>query len=143
MPITFEYALTDGRTVSRYYYVWMGDENGEYLRSLFSSALCVFGYEENVDLFLVGNGSVVVQDTYEGVEKTIYSDGELRSLYEAILADCEAGTMAQDWDFHPNESNVYWLNFQSGLSLMVFTDSENTLQWLRDHGFNVDAAENM
>lgn len=138
--ITFTYNLADGRTVNRYYYVWMGGENGEYIRGLFSSPECVFGEKMDAETFLMENGGIVVQDCYHGNETTIYSDEALHSLYNAILADCEAGNMAQDWDFHNGEDNVYWIQgFESGFGVTVYSDSENTLQWLRDNGFDVDA----
>lgn len=140
LALTFTYNLRSGRTVNRYYYVWMGGENGEYIRSLFSSPECVLGREMDAETFMRENSGVVVQDIYQGDETIVYSDEAIRSLYDAILADCEAGTMAQDWDFHNGEDSIYWLaGFESGFGVTVYTDCENTIQWLRDNGFDVDA----
>ena len=136
---TLTYQLKNGRTVKRYYAIWMGDEDGAYLRTLFTSPLAVFGYDRDTARFLAENTVAHVSDTWEGHEINFYSPADLSSLYEAILADCQAGNMARRWDFHQSESCLYWIHFGDQLDINVFPCAENTLNWLRAHGFDVDA----
>lgn len=70
------------------------------------------------------------------------SEAENRALIEAILADCEAGTMAQHDYFH--EGGGYELTVRWGqtaqasygsFSIMVYPDAVNTMQWLEGQSF--------
>ena len=69
------------------------------------------------------------------------------SLVEAIKADCAAGTMTQYGYFHNGHflvrengdtgiTDSLWVHFDTendGFGLYVYADSENTLNWLRQH----------
>ena len=135
---TISYQLTGGRTVKRYYRIWLGDEDGEYLKSVFSTPEAIFGYGEDLSRFLSENTRLSVRDTWEGNETVIRSQASLTGLYEAILADCRLGTMAQAWTFHQQDDNLYWIYFETGKEITVYTGCENTLNWLRAYGLNVD-----
>jgi hypothetical protein len=135
---TISYQLTNGRTVKRYYRIWLGDEHGEYLRSVFSTPEAIFGYDEDLSRFLSENTRLSVRDTWEGNETVIRSQANLTGLYDAILADCRLGTMAQAWTFHHQDDSFYWIYLENGREILVFSSCENTLNWLRAYGLNVD-----
>ena len=135
---TISYNLTNGRTVKRYYRIWLGGEDGAYLKSIFSSPEALFGYGEDLSRFLVENPRLSVRDTWEGNETVIRSQAALSGLYEAILADCRAGNLAQPWTFHRSDDNLYWIYFENGTEITVFSNCTYTLTWLRAYGLNVD-----
>lgn len=141
VPLSIKYHLADGRTVSRYYQIWNDTVHGQNLQHWFSSVECVFGKTMDVETLVQKYTQVTVADTFYGEETHYHGETALRDLFKAIVADCEAGTMVQDWDFHMNDSNVCWLYFSDGrevFELRVFSNCENTLNWLRDNGLNVD-----
>lgn len=135
---TISYKLTSGRTVKRYYRIWLGDEQGQYLKSVFSTPEALFGYGEDLSRFLSENTRLSVRDTWEGNETVIRSPANLTGLYDAILADCRSGNMAQSWTFHHQDDSLYWIYFENGGEITVFSNCENTLNWLRAYGLNVD-----
>ena len=135
---SISYRLTSGRTVHRYYRIWLGDEHGQFLKQVFSSPEAVFGYGEDLYRFLQENSRLSVRDTWEGNETVIRSQADLIGLYHAILADCKAGTMTQSWTFHHSDNSLFWLYFEDGSEITVFASCENTLNWLRDYGIAVD-----
>ena len=135
---TISYKLTGGRTVRRYYSIWLGNEHGAYLKSVFSTPEALFGYGEDLSRFLSENTRLSVRDTWEGNETVIRSQVDMTGLYQAILADCRDGDMAQLWTFHQYDDNLYWIYFEDGSELTVFSNCEHTLTWLRAYGLNVD-----
>ena len=137
MQFTITYQLKNGRTVSRYYNIWMGDETGPYLKKLFSRPEVVFECDD-VNAFLESNRSLIIRDYWEGKETLSNAHTDIAGLVNAILADCEAGTMAQHGGFHNGDHSLYGINFGNGLEVIIFTDCENTLNWLRNYGLDVD-----
>ena len=135
---TISYQLTSGRTVRRYYSIWLGDEYGTYLKHIFSRPESVFGYSEDLTRFLSENSRVSVRDTWEGNETVIRSQYALTELYQAILADCHRDNMAQSWTFHRLEDSLYWIYLETGEEITVFSDCTYTLTFLRSYGINVD-----
>ncbi len=137
MAMTITYHLKSGRTVNRYYNIWMGDDTGVYLRRLFSSPAAVFGSDMTEDRFLAENSLLVLRNTWDGGEIFVHDPADIRSLYRSMVADCEEGTMSQQWGFHHPDDNVFWLN-HTGEAINIFSNAEHTLNWLRDYGVDVD-----
>ena len=135
---TISYQLTGGRTVKRYYRIWLGGNDGAYLKSVYSTPEAIFGYGEDLSRFLSETPRLSVRDTWEGNETVIRSQSSLTGLYQAILDDCRDGDMSQLWSFHRNDDNLYWIYFADGSELSVFSNCEHTLTWLRSYGLNVD-----
>jgi hypothetical protein len=137
MSYTITYELNNGRTVNRYYDLWMGSETGEYLNQLFSTPEAVFA---GVDLeaLLGKNSHILLRDTWKGEDILIYGQADIQSLIDAMMADCVAGTMAQNGNFHNADDSLYWLSNDTDLDIMIFSNCENTIQWLKDYGIDVD-----
>jgi len=140
MPLTLNYHMKSGRTISRYYSIWMGDDTGEVLRRFFSTPEAVFGSSMTEAQFLAENSLLILDDSWDGTQTSIHQPEDIRGLYRAIIADCEAGTMAQPWEFHHPDESLFWLNRSEGSALIIYSNAEHTLNWLRDYGMDIDAA---
>ena len=63
-----------------------------------------------------------------------------KSLLKAIYADCQAGNMAQVWDYHRNADCVAQIYFSTGntgwrteyLYINVYSDCGNTVEYLKN-----------
>ena len=132
------YHLTDGRTVNRYYRIWMGDEDGQFLKSVFSTPEAVFGYEEDPDRFLAENSKLRIRDTWQNWNWEVRYQTDIEGLYRAILADCREQTMAQRWWYHGDGTDVCRITLEDGREVIIYADAEHTLNWLRDFGINVE-----
>lgn len=140
IPITIEYHLNDGRVVSRYYYIWNYTESGSQIKAWFNSPLCVFGMEGGLEELYRVYHTVEVNCYYSDFDTILGFKGEdVKELLAAILADCEAGTMSQEWDFHQWDNSAGWLHFNDVLELRVYTSNENILAWMGEHGIDVEA----
>jgi hypothetical protein len=137
-PIVLTYQLDNGRMVTRYYNVWMKAESSQYILELLNNPEAIFGSPLTEEEFLAQYRSCIIRDTWEGKETYCFNQEELRNLYRAILADCEDKTMTQHWDFHRVQHQLYWLQLSDGTQLDIFADCENTLNWLRNQGIDVD-----
>jgi len=150
--ISFHYFLKNGTIKSRYYIININGEAGRLMTPYFNTLDGIFRnfYGETTleNILKVTQTITVGCDSYEG-EDDLYIDGysvsitdpeEIRSLMDAILADCELGVMAQNWDFRPNPDvcSTYWLDFDMGNqmdNLTIYSDCVNTNTWLTEHGF--------
>lgn len=160
--VTIRYQMDSGREVTRQYFIWASFEEGEIMKDLLSRWDTVWyearmGYEDEPDFSRIED--FTVDD--ERVPKELMTEETVLSLFDAIKADCEARTMAPDSIYHEgwfryeiddpyNEIeeeygyarglyiSIYTYTGPAkditGLRLRVYTDSANTIQWLRDRG---------
>lgn len=152
------YTLKDGRTVQRNYNVWVDSAAGEIPKALLSRWDAV-----NSDTVEINGKDVevlpLVLDAIENVYCSTTSSSKTpehlktraaaESLLRAIQADCEAGTMVQDDAYHDGvfvipqrdgdtyETRDLYICLSSknySWNVTVYTDSENTIRWMRDNG---------
>lgn len=144
---TFDYHLKNGKTVTRTYQIPITDYIHGLLNSQLSDPDVVFQADMSdpqkfKDLILYASCSYSDYDDF--------TDEEISSLVDAILADCEAGHMAQDHTFH--ESDWVWdisfelmhnrvtnsdenvIEYTRYIGITVYPDAENTVRWLEEHG---------
>jgi len=138
LSVTFTYHLTSGRTVNRYYNIWLGSDTGDYLLHLFSSPQAVFTREMTPEEFAAENPTLVIYDAYEGNHTTITHPEKVKSLYEAMLLDCAEDNLCQVYSLHPVNSTLYWFSLSEGPELHITTAATHTLDSLRELGVNVD-----
>jgi len=74
-----------------------------------------------------------VSGTFASGGRTIFGQENMASLHQAIVADCEAETMAQELYYYLGEDSCYILEFSNGLRLYVYENSLNTYNWIRSH----------
>lgn len=139
MHLTLRYQMHSGKTVSRDYYIHTHEPAGIILQGYFSTPQSVLGIgslsaEEFVDRLLYIN----VSDVY------FTAPQQMCELAEALIADCENGTMAQPWDYHDQEHTAYYLYFQYKEDqghgdvycyeeVRVYPSNENAYAWLQEH----------
>ena len=138
MSHTITYHLKDGRTVSRHYRIWMGDEDGRFLSEVFSSSKALFGYDEDLPRFLEENKQIRIRDTWQGYDTILRSETDIAELYQAILADAQNGKLVQKYSYHRNEQEVFWIFLEDRTQLTIYSGCNYTLDWLRARGVNVD-----
>lgn len=147
--ITMIFELKDGRTVQREYCIWTdGEERGivnEYMSRWEAIPIQRFSDGEWPEADTIG--AVQIEGTGQIVQ---LSQEEAASLLAAIRADCEERTMTQNSAFHDGgfasvraSGEEYllrslWIQFYDKErnipgDILVCADSENTLNWLREH----------
>ena len=159
VSIHLEYALKNGKSVHRVYYIVPETEAGQALKPYFSTPECVLGYPE------------ARLDELSKAVFSLYSDGktsnihdmeglDIHGLLDAIVADCKAGNMAQITAYHG--SSVFDEGFDPYISsveigwdrekldgiigdknsyglidyqyIRIFRSCVNTIRWLEENG---------
>lgn len=143
VPVRLTYRLKNGGIMTRYYYIWGHEPEGQLLKHYYSTLKAATGYDslswQNVRELDISGVSLPQFLTPE----------DLQALMEAIRLDCEAGTMAQVTGLHPpvpvleydtwSEYSFWlWIGWKEGGSfhLEVHADAENTLEWIRSRGID-------
>lgn len=164
------YAMKDGSEMKRCYFVHESSPGVPALKKMLSSPEVVFS---NYDETYLGDGKDLnsLLERIEGIQiscsheinefgqsrnYSITSPEDIRTLMEAILADCETGAMAQPYFLH--ESGYYVDNIHVGIRsggvfgdtyrpyaryvyLGLFKECENTYNWLVEHGCHEEITE--
>ena len=141
VSFTLVYELADGRRVARYYYGFVDSEIGEILTPLFSAPELVLDFPASQIPDFVTRIEEIMLDGELVTEKL--DAAQQQALLEAIAADCEEGTMAQNWAFHRTEEDpVYYLEFQyqerdiysNWKTITVFPECRHTREFLEESG---------
>lgn len=154
--VSLTYHLNNGRTVQRRYYLLADGEGKDILKHYSGTLGAIFGmYGEMSDVqtpedlmgyvgkpIEISVGSFAVEDEYLTAET-------VRNLFEAIIADSEAGNMSQIYCYHPEKEFTNRYNetttinsFGLGVRLSekytfftdIFFDCENLLDWMESVG---------
>lgn len=156
------YELKNGRRVEREYDTWLDTEQGQMLRDYMSTLEAVFSnysYIKDADDLLAQADT----PTYFNVDghplpEEYLTEEAVEELLRCVIADCEAGTMAQYSNFHDEpvlicsselrgEYSMTYLSVDivmedgEGLYFSVYADSENSLHWLEATGVLEDIRE--
>lgn len=141
------YRLKNGRTVERSYHLWVDSEAGKLLNRYGSTPGAVFADYPHIqtaeDLLLAADTPAKLLIQGVPVAEDLLTEETVEALFRAVIADCEAGTMTQYYEFHNtwviqeenlhlNSYNVEVL-FDKGERYYYFDiygDSENCLAWL-------------
>lgn len=155
--MSLEYHMKDGSIRRRYYYVDADGEAGQLLKPIFSRAAVIL---DDPEILKEHRPALYIYVQGRAVPEEYLRDKEVRTLLEAISADCREGSLAQQWEYHrtPVWSDGYQellcldlsvgLDFGSswdmgGIYLAVYSDSTHTLQWLRERGMVQKIIEEM
>ena len=101
--LRLEYKLKNGRTVNRFYEVHPMSEAGQVLKSYYTQPECVLGFpEEQARVMTDYIRSIYVDGMTDGQQYDL-DHLDLDAMMDAILADCAAGNLAQNRQYHyPN-----------------------------------------
>lgn len=135
--ISIRYSLKNGGKLTRTYEIDPESEAAQILESYFSHPGFIF---EGRTLDELREYAYYVTVTDTGVA---YRDEIVQSLVEAIWADCEAGSMAQQEALHSEGyEDSYYIHLKldvpdsseiQSLYLRVYPEAENTMTWLREN----------
>ena len=150
MVFRIQYTMKTGVEVERNYYLDVESENGQWVKKIYSSPETVLG-SSNPDR---------LKQTVQLVELYSYSDtyfpqisnkGEYAvltagyaGLIDALIADCNAGNIAQIWDYHSDEDVAANLRIKIGTGyqeIRVYESCTNTIQYLKSLGENLKPIE--
>lgn len=155
--VYLSYYLNNGRTVRRQYYLPATNTEGMELIRHYSGTLpaiigTLSGNREvrtPEDLMKYVTKPLDISIGNIGVAEEYLTAQTVENLFRAIIADCEAGNLAQIATFHPyqevegkdgrtikvNGHSLYVrLSEQTSFSLEIFLDSENLLAWAESVG---------
>lgn len=157
--VNLTYTLKNGRKVQRGYYFRVDSEQGRIAQKYMSSVEAVFSEYESIPdetalLAKVTTPTVIRVDGLHLPEKYLTAEA-VEGLFRAAIADCRAGTMAQDTNYHKAmvmggedwEHWAYWVQVEVGgrpvVSFSVYADCVNTLAWLEETGILDQVHENI
>lgn len=158
------YTLKNGSTINRCYLFHETSPHLEILQKIFSQPEFVFnnyddsGYTADGGFEKLLERTNIIQvrcwhDRGEYVQEKVFnitSPEDWNGLLDAMLADCEAANLSQAYTLHPGNSylDCIYIYYQSTkfegsdcLDVEVYTDCENTLNWLIEHGYHDALAE--
>ena len=137
-PFKLQYTLTDGRTFSRQYRLIYGTAPYDIICQFLSKPECIFGTGDVAALLRSVDYIDVVINSDAGSNSHVFLNEEADSFLQAVLADCEAGTMAQTWIAHEDSENLGWvqinLSQDAACIIDIWSNAENTVAWMKEHG---------
>lgn len=143
--IAIHYTLKNGRIIERHYLIPIDSEAGKALNRLFSKPEYVLKISPNKLHDLINDGKI---QFFIDREADMISREEQHQLIDAIIADCNAGNMAQRWGYHElvGDASRFSINIQytlpnkrwNHLGLDIFDSCKNTLTWLDNHSLLPD-----
>ncbi len=163
--VSLSYQMKDGRKISRQYNIRLDSEAGEILRrqtSRLDVAVALIDLDGNNQRMRPENAQQLLEQvrkphsiSIDGhtLDREYLTEENIRALFEAIIADCQAGNLSQLSYFHPltkilnsAQSEDYYMTRTIGLSVnltstlylnMEFgTDSTNVYAWAEAMGLN-------
>lgn len=143
-PFSIEYTFKNGRTVRRYYSSGNRALAGRVTYYL-SKPEFVLDYENWEDFV---KSVSYIMDEWSNI-LYVNEDEEIRSLLEALRADCEAGRIVyENWAYPIREE--FDTDTHANLTLMpsermisITRDCTATLNWLQSHGYTFDEYGNL
>lgn len=143
ITMSFLYELENGTSLIRSYPVAINSPVGVLFEAFGSRPEFVLGSDE-VDTFMDGMYSVhlSLNNSDVGGDMALSGNEDLVcGLAEALMADCAAGTMNQEWAYQNDAESVGWLEFnyrtQDGVyryvSVRIDTDDANTVAYLKEY----------
>ena len=147
--LDLSYELKNGRIVKREYFLWTDTEAAALAKPYLSRLTSLFHHSEEINtaedlMAMVRTPQYMWVDSCQLPEEFLTPE-HVCGLFEAIIADCEAGTMVQTDGFHQgavvDNSTRYMTYYHLELDLVetgyyfnIYADSENCMAWLEQTG---------
>lgn len=147
--IRITYELANGWTTSREYYMWADTDVAALANRYFSRVESILYHHENIqsadDLLALVRAPKYLYVGNHMLPAQFLTAENVQHLFEAIIADCEAGTLTQTEGFHEgavvNTQDRFLKDYHIEVNLVeddlyfnVYADSENCMQWLEETG---------
>lgn len=137
MTVNIRYTLTDGREVTRIYHPARDSAFFDPMKELFGRPENVLGYTD-WETFVEDVQAISVSGMNHDVVK---QKQNIRSLLEAMKADCEAGNLAQAWQFYNDTDTKLWISLERynsegdyfGKEIQIFDCAKHTLEWVKEN----------
>lgn len=149
---TLVYRLKNGATVERAYMIAANGQTAERLAPIFSRPKAVLyadldsaeAYADKMQLLYLD-----IRDTQQKL-----SGAPLVAFLEALLLDCEEGSMVQEWGFHASTTPAIYLSFVYELpehpedaiiedththTVTLYGDNTHAYRWLKENGYLLGA----
>lgn len=147
--VILAFRMKSGRTVVRRYPVWVSLEEGDIIREFLSRWEVVWEHANFSDTPFDPNHAfqILFESMNKDTERSL-SPQDAASLMEAIRLDCDERTMMQQRYFHngyftlqdgTKRQCIYvslWDTTTGAAQLAIYPDSQHTLQWFSDHGYD-------
>ena len=129
------YTMENGMRRSRQYRIPVDSEAGKVLKAYLSSPEAVLKELQQFGTFVLAE--------FHDPGLAFTDPAELAALRDAIVADCLAGNMAQDWGFYPDTEEIYYMSLQfetpEGIhyykELRFWKRCTNIMDWVAQQGF--------
>lgn len=147
--IDITYELKNGWIVQREYFFWTDTEAAALAKPYLSRLEALFFNYTDINtaedlMALVRAPRYLYVDNCQLPEEYLTAEN-VRSFFEAVIADCEAGNMVQTGGYHEGAvvdtperySTFYPLEMdlmEEGLYLSIYADSENCMAWMEETG---------
>ena len=143
--VVLSYELKNGRKLTRRYLIMSDSEVWELVKKEYSRESYVFRNSFPTDepqplMSLVETPEIISVD-YQVLGQELQTKEFVEELFRAAQADCETGTMAQYYAYHPENvmDGIHSLHVEVQLHthyvrFEVYADSENCLRVLREAG---------
>ena len=137
MTVNIRYTLKNGKQITRIYYPAQNAAFFQPLKELFGRPENVLGYTD-WESFVDSVKGISVSGMNHDV---VQARQNIRSLLEAIKADCEAGHLAQAWQFYNDTDTKLWISVErynsdgdyAGREIQIFAGAKHTLAWVREN----------
>ena len=106
--VRLNYTLRGGTTAYREYILELDEETKPLLKSILTKPEVVLG-----SLYTEREKHSIVRAEISEFGVTFEENRALEGLMEAIILDCEAGNMAQDWAFMEDETFSSWIYLEA------------------------------
>ncbi len=135
--VTVRYTLRSGRVVTRQFVLSQGTPQAESYSQLLSRPEAVF------HSFFTTREALPGSFRYAEVWGQPVNSEDIPGLIEAILADCDEGNMAQDWNLHYDQKGEGYTIFSISLEsktgrychLEIWNDSVHTYRFLEERNY--------
>ena len=134
------YTMKNGSVHDRNYYIDVDTEAGQILKRIMSRPEVVFNTQDPAKFL----DTVFVMELPDGMQ---IPESQWQGLYNAMLQDCAAGNMAQDWNYYRDQNagwltitldSVYTDGYYKNMDIRIYEGCKNTMGWLEDNGYSFE-----
>ncbi|MBQ9148201.1 MAG: hypothetical protein IJX69_01415 [Oscillospiraceae bacterium] len=143
--VSLDYSLKNGTRLTRYYSVAVESPVGQFVEQYYTDAEYIFGVPAEEVETLIDQMAYLYIRIEDGDGQQDPTSPLAEGLLRAIVADCEAGTMAQEYGYHADSEEVNWVEFRFDtpdgnsryVTINIYPECENTVAYMKENGLPV------